>query len=275
MPNWCYNDLQVTGEGALRFVEANSFGDGDNKAPLWFGATVPEEEGHCGRLLAWGTTGIYNTTVVSSSSTETEMVTYSFETPRSPPWQWVETVGKKNPSLSFELLYAEGGEDFRGRLKMQGGVKVEDVNDKYYRNYVTNEEFNDFLNAHPTVKNWRGMPSEVNGYAEMFSFYSLDDGNVDPELRRKLIRDGEPDEWENFFRGWLMEKARTNARNAVASSVMALVALMRLQRAFKERYYKIDGPFQNVGAVRFEGNVRSRHDDSQPSTATTKQEATL
>ena len=118
MPNWCYNDLQVTGKGALTFLEANSFGEGEDKVPLWFGVTVPAEETEpVGGLLAWGTTGLYKTTiVVTNTEQEQEMVTYSFETPWSPPRKWVEAVGKKKPGLSLELLYAEMGEDFRKEL---------------------------------------------------------------------------------------------------------------------------------------------------------------
>ena len=134
----------------------------------------------------------------------------------------------------------------------------------------------------PRSKSGRACQVKQMDMLQSFLFYSSDDlglghDKVDRELRRKLIRDGEPKEnlWEICFRDWLMQKAGANARNAVVSSVLALVVLVRLQRCFKERYYNINGPFQAVGSVRFESNIRTRDDDSQPSTTSNKQETVL
>ena len=141
MPNWCDNTLRVSGpeEEVARFREqAKGFEPGMTPEPgqlpeaLNFHRLIPVP----GQLLVnesldftdweethWGCKwGACNSQIVDEWD---ERLIYTFETPWSPPLEFIEQVSKEWPTLIFVLEYEESGNGFKGLARAEAG-KLED-----------------------------------------------------------------------------------------------------------------------------------------------------
>lgn len=240
----------------MKFLKKNSF-SGEDSESLSYERSVPtpQDQYPIPQLTAWGTTGLYNT-VVSTNANGNELQ-YSFQSPWSPPTEWVKAVGAKFPSLSLELTFAEEGMNYRGRIKITGGSVVEEERHSYWRE-ATNEDVAELFEAAPHFKNWRSFPTNVTAFLEKARFrdathlWNIEDDSH-RNLRYKLVRFGAPCDESLWGRvkDVLLERARAFARDQFASSVAALIALMKIQRRFKERFYRLGGSFEAIGSRRF------------------------
>src|SRR4051794_27099727 len=124
MPNWCSNQLTITGpeEDVLAFKEKAAGHSPWPEAPqelnrLNFHSLVPVPEEILGQgyreagcdweLKNWGCKwGSCNTWIVDE---DPGSIIYEFDTAWSPPLQFIATVAKQRPTLTFTLAYDEAG----------------------------------------------------------------------------------------------------------------------------------------------------------------------
>lgn len=150
MPNWCSNELTVSGEqkqiAKFRKLAEQKNKDGEKQA-LSLGNFYPEPDytkvavystfkGLSGdkrdkpvkpdrawydwRLQHWGTK--WELSNVELIDEDTEYLVYGFDTAWSPPVEWFEKVAKDYPELTFRLKYEEEGVGFMGVAKAMAGV---------------------------------------------------------------------------------------------------------------------------------------------------------
>ena len=123
MPNWCMNDLRISGdtEEILRFIEDNKT-DGE----FCFKTLFPEpeyanpEDWYEWRLQNWGTKWDVDGNV-DVNKLDDDLYRLYFTTAWSPPIHWFETVIKNYPALKFELNAGEPGMGWHHVWQAQGG----------------------------------------------------------------------------------------------------------------------------------------------------------
>ena len=123
MPNWCMNDLRISGdtEEILRFIEDNKT-DGE----FCFKTLFPEpeyanpEDWYEWRLQNWGTKWDVDGDV-DVNKLDDDLYRLYFTTAWSPPIHWFETVIKNYPALKFELNAGEPGMGWHHVWQAQGG----------------------------------------------------------------------------------------------------------------------------------------------------------
>ena len=123
MPNWCMNDLRISGdtEEILRFIEDNKT-DGE----FCFKTLFPEpeyanpEDWYEWRLQNWGTKWDVDGNV-DVNKLDDDLYRLYFTTAWSPPIHWFETVVKNYPTLKFELNAGEPGMGCHYVWQAQGG----------------------------------------------------------------------------------------------------------------------------------------------------------
>lgn len=133
MPNWCTNNLVVTGslDSIDGWVKGNHNGDGF----LSFEVGVPsspgegEEGGLACRVGNWGTKWDLGENVEFERVERSGEVVcvYNFFTAWSPPFEWAVAVSVKNPNVSLVLNFDEPGVGFAGTYVVKNGVAVEEV----------------------------------------------------------------------------------------------------------------------------------------------------
>jgi len=146
MSNWCHNVLTVRGDGRKvhEFVRCTRgkhpiYADLDEEErendgrvrPLAFNALVPvpknilkqgySEAGYRWQNANWGTK--WEPDDISVSVLETTAI-YEFDTPWTPPIQWLQAVAKIFPDLTFVLKYSELGMHIEGEVKVANGEQV-------------------------------------------------------------------------------------------------------------------------------------------------------
>lgn len=153
MPNWCENQLTITGPHAMvaEWVQAmqgvpvhwpDSFDDPDSPTvfPLCFhrGVPVPPDivqkgfspTGYHWCSRHWGTkwepNGPDDVPLVSVNHDGSATAFYLFDTAWSPPIAWLNTVALQWPALSFSLLYGEPGVQAYGEYLWLDGQCVQE-----------------------------------------------------------------------------------------------------------------------------------------------------
>jgi hypothetical protein len=144
MPNWCLNQLVVTGPEHQRMVPVwnagnvlstlipmpSSFSD-EELAEL--GAFVRQsglgefdsrEVSHWWREKNWGIKWDVDETVVRTSDQETVI---DFESPWSPPIAGLRTISAMYPDLQFRLLCCEPSCHFAGEIVFEAGEELSGV----------------------------------------------------------------------------------------------------------------------------------------------------
>lgn len=148
MPNWCYNELVVSGDAKqlAKFKKkahrpaddeqdetdlslANLYPEPDyNKVkvlptfPKIVGNNDPVEPSQAWwdwRVQHWGTKWDITAELVDDDE---ERLQYQFDSAWSPPVAWLEKVAKDFPKLDFRLKYEEEGVGFLGVAKAHAGV---------------------------------------------------------------------------------------------------------------------------------------------------------
>jgi hypothetical protein len=139
MPNWCHNQLTITGpEADVRSFKENAAGrcpwlkpEETEVEALNFHSlvSVPDEILQAGYEAAgydweranWGCKwGADNVTVLDEGGT---CIIYEFYTAWSPPIEFLTAVAKQWPNLTFVLQYEEPGMAFKGLTKFQGDIQ--------------------------------------------------------------------------------------------------------------------------------------------------------
>lgn len=125
MPNWCNNELTVTGdkESRDRFYNENR----SDESELTFAKAVPEKEPTCeSHYTTWGTKWD-----ACDVQVDHEYSTYNFNTAWSPPEPWFCVIVEKYPNLRFTMQYSEPMMDFEGIMEGEDGEITEDISWSY------------------------------------------------------------------------------------------------------------------------------------------------
>ena len=139
MPNWCENNLIVTGhkDAVKKFdddfkgypSEIQEYGAKNMQKNYCFNAIRSMPEGvdwYSWAVNNWGTKwDIYHLLVVSSITKmafgQSLKAYYAFDTAWTPPVEFVDYASRLYPDLRFELNYFEGGMMFAGSIVLQNG----------------------------------------------------------------------------------------------------------------------------------------------------------
>ena len=137
MPNWCYNEFQVSGpkediaKFKLQAVGHNPWekpAQDEAPSPLNFHSLLPipakvlksdySNAGHDWEVKHWGCRwGAGDVEVMDETE---DSLHYRFDTAWDPPTNFIKHVRKLWPTLTFLLDYDESGEGFKGICKGHG-----------------------------------------------------------------------------------------------------------------------------------------------------------
>tara|TARA_R110000737_G_scaffold340317_1_gene363108 strand:+ start:21 stop:698 length:678 start_codon:yes stop_codon:yes gene_type:complete len=136
MPNWCWNNLEVSGDEKQlqKFVEKSlvkeehslvkSRLEHDNFS---FEGTLPRgdrKDWYEWSIANWGTK--WDACEPNINHDDIDYFSVSFESAWGPPIQWIDNIMQDFPDLSFTLEYEEPGMCFGGRLSAQYKVIWDD-----------------------------------------------------------------------------------------------------------------------------------------------------
>lgn len=160
MPNWCFNVLRVTGDpdAVHRFREAcrGPVADWDHTGsppvqPVTFNALVPVppdvlaagfgRAGYDWCIAHWGTKWDI-ASHVDWDDPDAIPLTLRFDTAWEPPLPWFRAIAARFPTLSFELVWQEPGDDLGGVAYGAAGQVTVDAGDA----------------RHPVALAWFGDP---------------------------------------------------------------------------------------------------------------------
>lgn len=124
MPNWCNNILEING-GSERDLVAVAAMLSDNDTPFQSIHPVPDGvDAYDWRIENWGTKWDADCFDLCISDDGTMFA--NFDTGWSPPIGVMTRLAELFPSLSFRLLYEEGGAAFTGCARFEGGGMIAD-----------------------------------------------------------------------------------------------------------------------------------------------------
>lgn len=127
MPNWCSNELRVSGPTA----DVETFLS-DAASPLSFNTLLPRPSfGNLDReawfqwsVMSWGTKWDIDPNQTEVELSDAGAAVFTFMTAWSPPVEFVAHASTRYPTLEFLLSYAEGGADFAGQQGFRAGEMV-------------------------------------------------------------------------------------------------------------------------------------------------------
>ena len=132
MPNWCFNRLTVTGpdEDLDAFYDKVMNGTGEegraHERPNLLSTFIPNDPNDPNwyewNIANWGTKWEES---FSGVERDEDKLTLRFDTAWSPPIKGLSTIAKMHPSLTFVMVYEEGGMQFMGGVRFGGGVTME------------------------------------------------------------------------------------------------------------------------------------------------------
>jgi len=169
-PNWCDNSLVIEGDAEiLKDLVKKAEGSSpwaktsedkkENFSLLQFHKLVPvpdtvikrgySEAGYDWQIKFWGCKWSASDASIHEDY-ENGIVSYYFNTPWSPPEQWVLRVSESYPKLKFTLSYSEPGMGFSGELICQDGVKTTDIyrEDKEYDDWYKEVDPEGYAECH-------------------------------------------------------------------------------------------------------------------------------
>lgn len=142
MPNWCFNQLIITGpvDDIKKFMSDTKHPTNENVL-LSFNTLVPEpkdikakdprilsEDSRFWRIDNWGTKWDLDEEIVISINEFKDInhmqVTYEFHTAWTPCNKWLMKVSTMYPTLEFDLEFEEECMDIEGRIIVINGVVV-------------------------------------------------------------------------------------------------------------------------------------------------------
>jgi hypothetical protein len=128
MPNCCFNTLVVNGSNTelKKFLVENQSSDDSNTISFEKMLPVPVGTKNVREwcIQQWGTLPTNAEMYSSMSKNSDTNVSFEFETAWTPPDAWVIFIGKKYPSLKFNLYYDEPNCRFRGYIEVNGGKVI-------------------------------------------------------------------------------------------------------------------------------------------------------
>ena len=178
MPNWCENNLTITGaEDRLRqFLTENIIQEGlETTLDFNFVAPLPadqKENWYEWQCANWGTKwkgGIYFV-----EHAQPDALTINFNSAWSPPEAWVEKASRHYPDLHFHLLYEEPGMDFGGYFIADNGVtegecadldKIDEETERPVK-YDQGKDRYIFLDTGEVIEDEDYYPQQVNHFTE-------------------------------------------------------------------------------------------------------------
>lgn len=147
MPNWCECLLNITSnnyDDLDKFYIENRNTNDDIE--LSFNKSVPlpqeeEEDWYNWHIANWGTKWDLSNDTYFHNMIEEKELEYQFNTAWGPPINWLATVSKMYPLLTFSLKYAESGCNFAGLLKIKDGEEIShDEYSYYYYQWIENKD---------------------------------------------------------------------------------------------------------------------------------------
>ena len=128
MPNWCNNDLEVTGDEKEIARFKYDAGNYTEKEVLSLQSLVPmpkekEKDWYNWHVENWGTKWDVDATLYKDNTKE---LLYSFDSAWSPPIEAFVKASKNYPTLKFVLEYDELGMCFMGTATIENGI-LDDV----------------------------------------------------------------------------------------------------------------------------------------------------
>ena len=123
MPNWCWNNLNVSGnEKQLQeFVEKSIVKDVKQAHEFSFEGTLPRgdrKDWYDWSVNNWGTKWDACESYINNN--DIDYFSVSFDTAWAPPVDWLKNIAIDYPDLEFELEYEEPGMCFGGTFTIQG-----------------------------------------------------------------------------------------------------------------------------------------------------------
>ena len=124
MPNWCENDLEISGPATL--VEEAVAKISGPEGEIDFNKIVPEPENNPDwykwRVENWGCKWNASETQSHATLVKTKKkVEMSFQTPWAPPLPVMKKLGELYPGLTISIRYYECGMEYQGHYKVQRG----------------------------------------------------------------------------------------------------------------------------------------------------------
>lgn len=142
MPNWCNNELQITGsqEDLEKFLIAAKLDESQifslkKLCPL----TQMDIDNNLSNVNIWGTKWDVSLLNLEGEPSEEKLI-FSFETAWSPPTEALKKISNDYPTLTFNILYYESGMDFFGVDKYQNGIEEKIYEDSYSNRFGINIE---------------------------------------------------------------------------------------------------------------------------------------
>ena len=144
MPNWCANNLTITGaeERLRQFLTENIIQEGlETTLDFNFVAPLPEdqkENWYEWRIQNWGTK--WKGDVYFVEHAQPNALTINFNSAWSPPEPWIEKASRHYPNLHFYLLYEEPGMNFAGYFQAENGETAGECAELEYVDEETQEK---------------------------------------------------------------------------------------------------------------------------------------
>ena len=160
MPNWCSNDITITGPEKTVQTIASLVGLKEEKPSFDFNKVISYPDkfreqdelavearkngdysfkdgynsgGYDWCVEHWGTKWNVGPEIFDLSL-EAKKIKVSFDTAWSPPEPVIKALASQFPDCKFKLAYYEAGMGFKGRLVLKGGEIQEDMQGKYRGN---------------------------------------------------------------------------------------------------------------------------------------------
>lgn len=137
MPNWCENELIVTGNkeninALIDLIESDDLSfDFEKVIPHPEGIKQNSEEGYFFRVNNWGTKWRLEEDSISIDRESDEEISMSFDTAWAPCLPIVTKLAELFPALKIKYTYGESGMDFSGFANYQNGELIDSGNGEY------------------------------------------------------------------------------------------------------------------------------------------------
>ena len=225
MPNWCENNLSISGptEEVAKWAANNPM--------LSFANDVPYEgewdynwcESNWG--VKWDASPLYDFEDYESLKTEIgcdgEWCGYGFQTPWNPPGEWLDKVAEKYPKLRFELEFEEPGMSFAGEAVWQNGVMVS-------KKIMEDEEYTEFVIERDGLEYELSnlcLDDEIEDLALADKLYDTDD-----DFRQAVLTSNEDDIKSMYFKAKRKEEREANKKPFIPNPKL----LARLRKTREE-----------------------------------------
>lgn len=132
MPNWCTNELQVSGSVEAMDKWRSVLVEDETFEPiLVFNKLIPmpkeyetDERWYDWRIQNWGVKWDIDGDDSQPYNYDSVTAEYSFQTPWGPPIELFENITKNFPGITFSLAYYEEGMQFAGHIKILDGEVI-------------------------------------------------------------------------------------------------------------------------------------------------------